>query len=315
MADPDPDPDQGGAGRSKGPRAAASGMTSKRGEGVFSDDPAPVLGHPMAADPLWDDWDTPLNAPAIPVLHLDGFDGPMDLLLDLAERQRIDLGKMSVLALAEQFVAAMERLVDRVALEQRADWLVMATRLVLLRSRLLFPASPEAAAEAARDAAAELHRLDVLTRMRDAASWLQARPQLGQDVFARPMLAQPREGGYVALLEACLVVLRGRAGEPAEMPLYRPAIPVLWRVPQALARIRALLADHPEGDALAFFLPPLAADAPDRPLQARAAVASTFLAGLELARDGQIRLEQAAEFGAVTLHPLQAREASDETAR
>ena len=62
-------------------------------------------------DPTWDDWENPLRtpaaaAPSIPVLHLDGFDGPLDLLLDLAERQRIDLGRMSVLALAEQFAAA-----------------------------------------------------------------------------------------------------------------------------------------------------------------------------------------------------------------
>jgi segregation and condensation protein A len=67
------------------------------------------------------------------------------------------------------------------------------------------------------------------------------------------------------------------------------------------------VAAHPEGGDLAGFLPPLAANAPDRPLQARAALAGTFLAGLELARDGQIRLEQAEGFGAVTLHPLQAR--------
>jgi hypothetical protein len=92
-------------------------------------------------DPVWDDWQTPLSAPTIPVLHLDGFDGPMVSLLDLAERQRIDLGRMSVLVLAEQFVAAVERLGDQVARERKADWLVMATRL--LRSRLLFPASPD----------------------------------------------------------------------------------------------------------------------------------------------------------------------------
>ena len=76
------------------------------------------------------------------MLHLEGFDGPMDLLLDLAERQRIDFGRMSVRALAEQFVVAMAQLGDRVAIERRADWLVMATRLVLLRSRLLFPETP-----------------------------------------------------------------------------------------------------------------------------------------------------------------------------
>ncbi len=257
-----------------------------------------------SGDPLWDDWGQPPRIPSVPMLHLDGFDGPMDLLLDLAERQRIDLGRMSVLALAEQFVAAMVKLADRVPLEQRADWLVMATRLVLLRSRLLFPESPEAAAGAERDAAVELHRIDALARMRAAASWLQARPQLGQDVFARPVSPQPRAGGYVALMEACLVVLRGRGGEPADAPLYRPAIPELWRVPQALARIRTLLAEHPEGGTLAGFLPPIAADAPNRPLQARAALASTFVAGLELARARQIRLEQAEAFGALTLHPV-----------
>jgi segregation and condensation protein A len=103
----------------------------------------------------------------------------MDLLLDLAERQRIDLGRMSILALAEQFVAAMGQLGDRVAIERRADWLVMATRLVLLRSRLLFPESPAAAAAAERDAASELRRIDDLAGLRAAAVWLGARPVLG----------------------------------------------------------------------------------------------------------------------------------------
>jgi segregation and condensation protein A len=185
----------------------ADGEQATDGQGP---DPPPIGG---ICDPVWEDWETPLNAPAMLVLHLDGFDGPMDLLLDLAERQRIDLGRMSVLALAEQFVAAMERLVDRVTLEQRADWLVMATRLVLLRSRLLFPASPEAAAEAERDATAELRRIDALAHMRAAASWLQARPQLGLDVFVHPVASRPREGGYVALMEACLVALGAGEGD------------------------------------------------------------------------------------------------------
>ena len=246
---------------------------------------------------------TRCSPPAIPVLHLDGFDGPMDLLLDLAQRQRIDLGRISVLALAEQFVAALAGLADRVPLEQRADWLVMAARLVHLRSRLLFPASPAAAAEAERAAAAALRRIDELARMRLAASWLQARPQLGQDGFARPVTPRRRESGYVALMEACLVVLRGRAGRPQPAPPYRPTIPVLWRVADALARIRALLAAQPEGGDLRSFLPAIA-DAHHRPLQARAAVASTLIASLELARAGQLRLEQSDAFGVVTLHPL-----------
>ena len=171
---------------------------------------------------------------------------------------------------------------------------------MLLRSRLLFPTSPEAAAEAERDAAAEARRIEELRFIRAAAVWLSARPALGVDVFTRPVADQPRATGYVALMEACLTVLRGRHGRPADAPVYHPAIPDLWRVPAAVARIRALLAAHPEGRDLAGFLPGIAA-APDQPLQARAAVASTFVAGLELARAGHSDLDQAAPFAAITL--------------
>jgi segregation and condensation protein A len=255
-----------------------------------------------SGDPVWDDWSTPPRVAEMPVLHLDGFDGPMDLLLDLAERQRIDFGRMSIRDLAEQFVAAMERLVDRVSLERRADWLVLATRLVLLRSRLLFPASPEAAIAAEQDAADELGRLEEMVLVRATASWLTARPQLGTDVFGRPAATPPsREGGYVALMDACLVVLRGRGGRPDEAPLYQPVIPNLWRVTDAMARIRTVLAEHPEGGDLSQFLPHIAADAADRDLRAHAAVASTLLAGLELARDGALVIDQGVTFGPVLL--------------
>lgn len=103
-------------------------------------------------DKLWDDWDRPPRIPDSPVLHLDGFDGPMDLLLDLAERQRIDLGRISMLQLAEQFIAEAERLAAYVPLERRADWMVEAARLVLLRSRLLSAADPAEAQAVERDA-------------------------------------------------------------------------------------------------------------------------------------------------------------------
>ena len=135
----------------------------------------------------------------------------MDVLLDLAERQRIDFGRMSKLEFAEQFVAAMARLADRVTLEQRADWLVLATRLVLLRSRLLFPDSPEAAAEAEQDAAAELRRLDDWRRCGPPGFGCSSGRSLARR-FSSASHGVPREGGYVALMEACLVVLRGREG-------------------------------------------------------------------------------------------------------
>jgi segregation and condensation protein A len=250
-----------------------------------------------------DDWEQPAAAPASPTLHLAGFDGPMDVLLDLAERQRIDLGRMSVLALAEQFVAAMERLAAHVPLERRAGWLVMAARLVQLRSRLMFPETPEAAAAAARDAEAALRQIEGLAEVRAAVAWLQRRPQLGVEVFARPQPERPRESGYVALMEACLVMLEGRDAQPWEEPVYQPAIPVLWRATDAMARIRSLLLIHPEGGALDAFLPELTPGDADREMKARGAVSSTFLAGLELAREGDLALWQGQPYGPVFFRP------------
>jgi len=130
-------------------------------------------------------------------------------------------------------------------------------------------------------------------------------------VFARPHPAPAREGGYVALMEACLVVLRGRAGRPEIAPSYRPAPPALWRVPDALARIRTLLAAHPAGGVLHQFLPPLATGEADYRLKARAAVASTFVAGLELARDGTACLAQEAAFEPIHMTAAERQTAPD----
>ena len=82
----------------------------------------------MAEADVADDWDTPPRVLQVPELHLDGFDGPMDLLLDLAERQRVDLGRLSMLELVEQFVAAMDRLRGRMVPERQAERLVLAAR-------------------------------------------------------------------------------------------------------------------------------------------------------------------------------------------
>jgi segregation and condensation protein A len=242
--------------------------------------------------------------PSMPVLHLDGFDGPMDLLLDLAERQLIDLGKMSILALAEQFVAVMQEMVGRVAIERRADWLVLATRLVVLRTRLLFPATPEEAADAAREAEQALQQLDERARMRAAGQWLARRPYLGIDVFTRPHPKATHESGYVALMEACLVVLRGRPGTEDFTPpdSYRVEIPDLWRIPDAIDRVRTMLKTNPEGGPLTGFLPAIGKQEVSRNLKLRAAVASTFAASLELSRQQFLKADQNGHFEEVTLH-------------
>jgi len=253
-------------------------------------------------DPLWDDWDTPLNAPAVPLLHLDGFDGPMDLLLDLAERQRIDLGRLSIVGLAQQFVDELEGRLRAVAIERRADWVVVAARLIQLRSRLLLPADPVAAAEAGRDAARMLAGLEEMRFNRAAAAWLDARPQLGRDIFARPHGRSPLVASYMALMEACLTIIQGRAGRPemVEEDVYRVAPRDLWRVGDALARIRAQLEEGPEGGEMLGFLPKLP-EGPDRPLKVKAAVASTLLACLELAKDGELRVDQRDHWRAIGL--------------
>jgi segregation and condensation protein A len=261
-------------------------------------DQAPASSQPPLQD--WDDWEQAERRPAaeIPTLHLDGFDGPMDLLLDLAERQRIDLGQMSILTLAEQFADALEALGGRVPIERRADWLVLATRLVLLRTRLLFPASPEAAADAEREAQAEIQRIEEMQVMRAAVTWLLARPQLGQDLFTRPPPEETREVGYVSLMEACLVLLRGKPATEAfaPPPVYRQVIPDLWRIGDALERIQKMLPDFPDGAPMVAFFPAVPDTDANWTLKARATVASTFVAGLELARQEVIEIDQSALF-------------------
>jgi segregation and condensation protein A len=271
--------------------------------------PESPRGDPTGDDRLWDDWDTPPRVPSMPVLHLDGFDGPMDLLLDLAERQRIDLGRISVRALAEQFVAEMERVAAHVPVERRADWVVLATRLVLLHSRLLFPASPEAAAEAERDADREVERLEEMRFVRAAAAWLQVRPQLGQDVFARPRSGpDPRVASYMALMEACLTVLReAREAEPDEaVAIYRPPIPELFRVPDAIVRMRTRLAEIAGAEPFEIFLPRMPRTVANRELVARSAVSSTFMAALELARGAELALAQDTAFQSIVVIPVAA---------
>jgi segregation and condensation protein A len=232
----------------------------------------------------------------------------MDLLLDLAERQRIDLGQMSILALAEQFAAALERLGDRVTIERRADWVVLATRLVLLRTRLLFPVSPEAAADAEREAQVEIQRIEEMQVMRAAVAWLQARPQLGQDLFSRPPPYETREVGYVALMEACLVLLRGKPATESFVPppMYLQVIPDLWRMSDAMKQIQKLLPSYPEGTDMSAFMPAISIEDPSRYLKSRSAFASTFAAGLELAKQNVLMLDQSNLFDVVTYHPLPA---------
>jgi len=170
---------------------------------------------------------------------------------------------------------------------------VIATRLALLRSRLLFPKSPDVEVEAAREAGREVERLETLAFVRAAAAWLAARPQLGQGVFARPQGCSPRVVSYMALMEACLGVLQGREGQPgAEGPVYRPASLGLFRVDEAMTRIRMLVEAQPKEVDFARCLPAVSSDDPLCVLKARSAVASSLVAVLELTRGGELAANQ-----------------------
>lgn len=235
-----------------------------------------------------------LDAEPNPLLQLDGFEGPLDLLLDLARRQKVDLARISILSLVEQFLA----LADGVRLELAADWLVMAAWLAWLKSRLLLPPGTEAA-EAGLAADVLAGRLRDLQAIRAGAAWLSARPQLGRDVFARGMPERLREfdrsrpaADMPGLVRGYLAAMR-RAGARQR---YRPRQPTLWSVQDALARLEALLGGRPGWTALEQALPHAAT-----PLQHRAALASAFLAGLELARGGLADIRQDQHFGPILL--------------
>jgi len=140
----------------------------------------------------------------------------------------------------------------------------------------------------------EARRLDQMMVVRAAASWLDRQPQAGWDVFTRPQGQSPRVASYMALMEACLTVLRGRDGQPgAEAPVYRPQPVMLFRVDEAMARIRALVAGQPEGIDFVRCLPAMRKDDPLRELKAKSAVASSLIAVLELAKGGEVVATQA----------------------
>ncbi len=260
------------------------------------------------------------------LLQLDGFEGPMDLLLDLARRQKVDLARISILSLVEQYLAIVGG-ARQIRLELAADWLVMAAWLTWLKSRLLLPASADdpADAELAADvlasrlqdlqavriaaawlADAELaadvlaSRLQDLQAVRIAAAWLTARPQLGHEVFGRGAPERFTEydrsrlkADVPGLLRGYVAALRRAGGQRR----YRPRRLALWTVQDALARLEAMLGSRPGWISLSYFLPPQVT----APLERRAAFASTLIAGLELARNGQADIRQDRQFGPILL--------------
>lgn len=225
-------------------------------------------------------------------LDIDGWEGPLDLLLTLARTQKVDLAKISILALVEQYLAFIAD-AKKLKLEIAADYLVMAAWLAYLKSCLLLP-KDEQADPSPEDLALRLQmRLQRLNAMREAGARLLGGDRLGRDVFVRGApegLRVVRRSAWQADLYDLISaygILRAR-GEPAVHIIGRRAVMTLE---EALVRVERLLGTKLEWTAIEAFLP----DTQD-PEFRRSALASSFVATLELARQGRVALQQAGSF-------------------
>jgi len=223
------------------------------------------------------------------VIRLDGFEGPIDMLLGLARDQKVDLARISILALAEQYLAFILE-ARRLRIELAADWLVMAAWLAYLKSRLLLPRDEQApdepsGEEMAAALAFQLRRLEAM------------RPQFGRDTLARGapegvrVVTRPVwEATLFELLQAYGAITR--RGKPQTLRIERSE---LFLLEEALSRLVRALGGLGDWASLWALIP----EGADTGLRGRSALASTLLASLELARTGQIELRQESGFGPV----------------
>jgi segregation and condensation protein A len=235
-------------------------------------------------------------------VDLDGFEGPLDLLLELARRQKVDLAKISILELANQYLAFVEA-ARKVRLELAADYLVMASWLAYLKSRLLLPEPPKAeAVEAAGLAEALALRLKRLGDLRRAADTLMNRSRLGRDVFARgapeglsTRKAVTWEASLYDLLAAYATQSQKHARARIQMKVRR-----VWSLSDARDALTRMIGAISDWTSMESWLIAYVVD----PRQRRSATASSFSASLEMVREGLIELRQDATFAPIWVRPL-----------
>ncbi|WP_235829819.1 segregation and condensation protein A [Frigidibacter oleivorans] len=254
-----------------------------------------------------DDWDgmTPervaeRRAAEALIVDVDGFEGPLDLLLTLSRTQKVDLRRISVLQLAEQYLSFVDR-AKALRIELAADYLVMAAWLAFLKSRLLLPPDPAEAGPSAEDLAAHLaFQLERLAAMREAAARLMARDQKGRDFFAR---GAPDDRGVVRHVRwtASLLDLMQAYARIRTKDEFRPFVMDrhhVYTMDEALDRMRGLIGFAGDWTDLASYLPEgWTAD----PARRRSATAATFAATLELAKRGLVELRQSETFAPISI--------------
>jgi len=250
-----------------------------------------------------DDWVGPASAQdddAALYLELDGWEGPLDLLLDLARRQKVDLRSISILALVDQYLIYINR-AEALRLELAADYLVMAAWLAYLKSSLLLP-KEEQDDPSPEELAIRLQlRLQRLGAMREAAARLMARDRIGRDVFVRGAPEGLRidrknqwQCDWFALVQGYGQV-KARTAPTVHMVRNRPVM----TLESALDRVSSMLGVTLDWMQLEEFLPPHA-----EPRLRRSALASSFVAALELARTGKAELAQDVVFGPLRLRRI-----------
>lgn len=237
------------------------------------------------------------------VVDVAGFEGPLDLLLHLARNQKVDLARISILALAEQYLAFVEK-VRALRLELAADYLVMAAWLAFLKSKLLIPKQPGEEGESGEEMAAVLQfRLRRLEAMRDAAARLVNRNRLGRDVFQRgipEMVIVEKRNEYSATLYDLLTAYAGQRQRQA-ISNVRIAKRGVWSLKEARTILARLIGTSAEWTALDSFLIEYLAS----PAEKRTAMASSFAATLELVREGSMEMRQDEVFAPLYLRGRQ----------
>lgn len=242
------------------------------------------------------------------VLELDGFAGPIDVLLALARDHKVDITKISILALTEQYLAFIER-AHELRLEVAADYLVMAAWLAYLKSRLLLPHTDDSDEPTGAELAARLaFQLQRLEAMRKASEQLMQLPQLGQEFFPRgepdPVVVDTTTVINATLFD--LLSAYGTIRQRGESSVLHIAPMNLYSMDDALIRLSSLVGGIPDWTVLSQFLPEGQGD----DLFMRSALASTFAASLELTRQGKVQISQSGTFAPIFMRTR--RDGSDD---
>jgi segregation and condensation protein A len=262
---------------------------SQRSDGLNASD--------QAANENWPDGEGPLRKEASPVpgealiVDVGGFEGPLDLLLELARHHKIDLAQISILSLAEQYLAFVER-ARKLQLELAADYLVMAAWLAYLKSRLLIPASDGNDDSVPEDMAARLaFRLRRLQAIREASARLMSRNLLGRDVFARgcpePLVFETKREYADNLIDLLKAYAERRQRKLRHQSYTVRKLPT-WSIKEARESLERMLGVMNDWGSFDRYLAEYLAE----PEMRRTVRASSFTASLELAREGVIELRQ-----------------------